>query len=154
MAQKKKRNKAHRPQQPGAQLLKTQPWKVAAVFNPLVAILDQLEQEETIDVAANDLPVFKDAMDGRWYDTVAAVNGVIEAYEMHEERAGVELNLQPWRRLANKLQYGMMIFESDTKACRECLDRMKRATLTMTSDYAKTLIMDFQSKESAAKVAA
>jgi len=154
MTAQKKRNKAYRPKPPGEQLLKTQPWKVAAVFNPLIAILDQLEQDGTIDTATDGQPIFKDHNDGHWYDTAVAVMGVVDAYAMHEARRGINLGLPALRQLANKLSYGMPIFDTDTYACRECLKRMKAETMNMTADYARELIVDFQIKEELMKEAA
>lgn len=114
----------------------------------------QLERDGTVDAADNGAPVFKDEVDGHWYCTVSALNGVIEAYEIHERRYGRNLSLEPLRQLSNKLKYGMPIFESDTKAARASLNRMRIETMQMTADYAKQLIKDFQIKEALEKVAA
>lgn len=155
MSAKAKRNKKYRPKPTGEQLLKTQPWKIAAVFNPLEAILNQLEQYGTIDVEHfTDKPIFRDHNDGKWYETPIAIMGVVDAYQMHQERRGIDLQLDPLRKLAKKLEYGMPIFDTDTKACRECLSRMKRETMTMTANYASSLIVEFQIKEELMKRAA
>lgn len=150
----KQRCKKYRPKPPGEQLLKTQLWKVAAVFNPLEAILDQLETHGTIDVTRDGKPIFKDATEGEWYETPIAIMGVVDAYQMHQEKRDIDLQMDPLRTLAKKLEYDMPIFETDTKACRECLSRMKKETLTMTSAYARQMIVDFQIKEELMKVAA
>lgn len=153
MAGNKKPRKQHRPGwNSGGVLLKSQPWKMKAVFGPLESILDQLERDGTVDCATNGAPVFKDNVDGHWYCTVSALNGVIEAYEIHERRYNRTLGLEPLRILSNKLQYGMPIFESDTKAARECLVRMRVETMQMTADYAKQLTKDFQIKEALEKL--
>ena len=128
-------------------MLKSQPWKMKAVFGPLESILDQLEQNGTVDCATDGAPIFKDQNDGHWYCTVSALNGVIDAYEIHERRHGRLLNLGPLRKLSNKLKYGMPIFEGDTQECRACLQRMRLETMQMTAGYAKQLIKDFQIKE-------
>lgn len=154
MASQKKRNKRYIPKLPDTIKLKMQPWKVRAVMAPLESILDQLENEGTIDVAGSDVAVFKDLTDGHWYDSAAALMGVVEAYEIHEIRSGRQLNMEPMRQLAKKLEYGMPIFDSDTKSVRECLARMKAETLEMTAGYARDLIKDFQIKEELEKVGA
>lgn len=155
MAGTKKPRKAYRPGwNSGGVKLMAQPWKLKAVFGPLEAILDQLEQDGTVDAAGNGAPVFKDEVDGHWYCTVSALNGVIDAYEIHERRYNRNLNLEPLRQLSNKLKYGMPIFESDTKACRAALQRMRVETMQMTADYARQMIKDFQIKEALEKVAA
>jgi len=136
----------------GGVTLKSQPIKMRLVFGPLESIIDQLEREGTVDCATNGTPIFKDDCDGHWYCTVSALNGVIDAYEIHERRHGRSLNLEPLRVLSNKLSYGMPIFESDTTAARACLGRMRAETMQMTSDYAAQLIKDFQIKEALEKV--
>ncbi len=154
MSSNRKPRKAYRPKPPGEQLLKNQLWRVAAVFNPLEAILNQLETAGTIDVTTCGKPIFKDAVDGHWYETPIAIMGVVDAYQMHQERIGIDLGLDPLRQLANKLTYDMPIFQADTEACRACLKRMKAVTLNMTADYARQMIVDFQIKEELMKVAA
>ncbi|MDB6119312.1 MAG: hypothetical protein JWO08_3093 [Verrucomicrobiaceae bacterium] len=142
----KKRTKRYVSRPPADVKLKAQPWKVAAVFNPIVAIVDQLEQTETIDVVGADQAVFRD-LEGELYDSAAALEGVVEAYAMHEVRSGRCLGLDPLRQFANKLKYAMPIFPADTKAVRECLGRMKAETLEMTAGYARDLIQTYQIKE-------
>ena len=155
MAGNKRPRKQHRPSwNAGGVLLKSEPWKLRAVFRPLECILDQLERDGTVDVTPSGVPIFKDSGDGNWYCTVTALNGVIEAYEIHERRHQRPLNLEALRVLSNKLKYGMPIFDSDTKSARGCLDRMRSETMLMTADYAKQLIKDFQIKEALERVAA
>ena len=153
MAGNKKPRKTHRKTwNAGGIKLKAQPIKMKAVFGPLESILDQLERDGTVDCANNGAPVFKDEVDSHWYCTVSALNGVIDAYEIHERRHGRTLNLAPLRILSNKLKYGMPVFEVDTAAARACLNRMRVETMQMTSDYAKQLINDFQIKEALEKI--
>lgn len=154
MSGTKKRNKAYRPGRTGDAIkLKMQPWKVKAVFDPLLAILDQLEQHGTIDTTPKGQAIFRDHNDGFWYDSHAAVIGVVEAYEIHERRSGRVLNLEPLRQLANKLKYAAPVFAADTAAARACLDRMRAETIQMTAGYARDLIKDFQIREELQKVA-
>jgi hypothetical protein len=154
MAGNRRPRKPHRQKWNGAGVkLKTEPWKVAAIFNPLTAILDQLEQDGTIDIAGNGTAIFKDHNDGCWYDSSVAIMGVVEAYEIHERRTGRVLDLGPLRQIANKLKYDMPITSDDTAAARACLVRMKAETVEMTSGYAKQLIVDFQIMEEMQKAA-
>lgn len=154
-ASKKRIKKPHRRTwNAGGVLLKSEPWKIHAVFAPLESIIDQLEQDETIDVTPGGVAIFQDRKDGCWYDSVVAIMGVVDAYELHEVRNKRVINLDPLRQLANKLKYGMSIFPSDTEAVRACLKRMRVETMQMTADYAKQLIQDIQIKEELQKVAA
>lgn len=145
----KKRSKGYKPgRMAGDNIkLKLQPWKVSAVMNPLIAIVDQLERDGTIDVADKGVAVFKDANDGHWYDSAVAIAGVVEAYEIHERRHGVDLHLDGLRKLGKALEYGMPIDAHQTAAARVSLAHIRAATLEMTAGYARDLIKDFQIKE-------
>ncbi len=149
-----KRRKAYRPSiglGDGIKL-KMQPWKVQAIMVPLESIIDQLEQQGTIDVC-NDEPVFRDYVDGDWYHTPAAIMGVVEAYEIHEIRSGLNLHLVGLRKLASLLEYKMPINAAQTTAARLSLKHIRAATIEMTAGYARDLIKDFQIKEELQKVA-
>jgi hypothetical protein len=147
MTTTKQRKKPYRSHDPDSVKLKMQPWKVAAVMNPLLAIVDQLEHQGVIDVTRSGRAVFKDPSDGYWYDTPVAIIGVVDAYEIHVRRTGIDLRLDALRRLANKIEYHMPVMAEDTNAARDCLDRIRVATLEMTAGYAKQLVKDFQIKE-------
>lgn len=153
MGKNRRPHKPYRPKYAEANIkLKFQPWKVQAVFSPLESILEQLEKDGTIDVAGAR-PVFQDHNDGCWYESSPAIRGVVEAYQIHERRTGRPLNLEPLSQLANKLEYGMPIFEADTKACWECLARMRAETVEMTAAYARDLIKDYQILEAMQEIA-
>jgi hypothetical protein len=155
MAATKKRNKPYRAKPLGDNIkLKMQPWKVKAVFDPLIAIIDQLEQDGTIDTTTSGQAVFRDHNDGVWYDSPVAIMGVVDAYEIHERRVGRILHLEPLRQLANKLKYAAPVFAVDTQAARVCLSRMRAETIEMTVGYARDLIKDFQIMEELQRVAA
>ncbi|WP_155837561.1 hypothetical protein [Herminiimonas sp. CN] len=144
---KSRRTKAYQPKWNGdGRKLRTMPWKVASVFGPMEAIIDQLEQDGTVDAVDSGAPVFRDFEDGGLYDTCAAFTGVIDAYAIHEIRSGQALDLAPLRQLVNKLQYGMPIFDTDTRAVRACLARMKATTAQMTEAYADQLYRDYAIK--------
>ena len=149
---KKPRNKKYHPKSDDNIKLKMQPWKIKAVFDPLEAIIDQLEQHGTIDATPSGTAIFKDAIDGHWYESHEAIMGVVEAYEIHEIRSGRVIDLLPLRQLAQRLKYDMPIFQADTTACRACFARMKAETMQMTAGYARDLITDFQIKEGLEKL--
>ena len=150
-----KPRKAHRQAwNKGSVKLRSRPWTVNAVFNPLEAIIDQLENDGTIDIANNGTAVFKDAVDGEWYDSTVAIIGCVEAFEIHERRHNRDLQMAPLRQLANLLKYGMPITAASTAAARLCLTRMRAETVEMTADYARQLIKDFQIMEELQKIPA
>jgi hypothetical protein len=147
MATNKRTKKKYRPLDPLQTKLRHQPWKVAAVINPLLAIVDQLEQQGTIDVAGNGVAVFKDHCDGVWYESSVAILGVVGAYEIYEVRKDLNLCLAPLTKLANQLKYDMPITQQVTEDARACIERIRIATLDMTAGEGQQLIKDFQIKE-------
>ncbi len=89
MAGNKKPRKKYQPRWNGGNVkLKTEPWKVAAVFGPLENILDELESDGTVSSMPDGTPIFQDTNDGCWYPMAPALMGVVDAYEIHEKRTG------------------------------------------------------------------
>lgn len=76
----------------------------ALVFGPLEAIVDQIEADGTLNCSPRGRPIFRDFKDGHWYDTAAALEGVIAHLEMYETRHGVTLPLDALRRDLPALQ--------------------------------------------------
>ena len=149
-----KRTKKYRPRQAGDVLLKTQPWRLKAMFDPLESIVRQLEQDGTMDIAGNGTPIFQDHNDREhWYETHVALIGVCEAFELSSERTGRPLDMTSLRQLANKMQYHMPIFEADTRACWACFAEMRRECMGMTVSYAQDLIQVIRIREELKRVA-
>jgi hypothetical protein len=145
MSSKKKRNKPYRIKSfSGSAKLKKWSWRVALTFSPVIAILDQLEQEGTVDVNAEGDAIFLDPTDGLWHDSFVAIMGMADFYEFHERRSGRILDVSPLSQLANKLKCGTQILTIDTQAARACLSRIHAETLEMTVDYIDELVQDFQ----------
>ncbi|MBS1170602.1 MAG: hypothetical protein H6R01_1520 [Burkholderiaceae bacterium] len=115
-----------------------QPWKTAAVFDPIERIVDQLERDGTVTVTLDGMPVFLNT-DGKWYSSVAAIEGVIQAFEIHSGRTNHALPIRPLHQLATKLRIGMPIFSSDTTAVRAALNVLRRAGNSLTADEAAEL---------------
>ncbi len=145
--QNKRRNKPYRARDPGCVKLKTLPWLIDSVFSPLYSIIDQLEGDGTIYVTNDDVPVFLNRKDGRFYETASAVTGFIEGYEIHERRTGRSLGMDPLRHLVALIKNGKMITPADTKKAREALDRIRAETMGMTWNYADEMLRDFRIKE-------
>lgn len=144
MPSSKKPRHKHKMKFTGRQKLLTQPWKTQAVFEPLEAILDQLETEGTLTVVAHGcqagLPVFQVSTESTWYAAAPALRGVIEAFEIHEQRTGRAMPLTPLRRLAMKFEVNMPIFDSETKAARAAMEALRCESHLLPSDYAADLV--------------
>lgn len=128
----------------GKRTLRTLPWKTHSVFRPLEAILDQLECEGTLTVVASGQhagkPVFQMLGESTWHVAAPALRGLIETLEIHEQRCGRQLPLEPLRRLATKFEVDMPIFDSDTKAVREAMAVLIQESNNMDADYADDLV--------------
>lgn len=145
MAGNKKPRKQYRPRWNGGNVrLKAEPWKVAAVFGPLENILDELESEGTVSTMPDGTPIFQDTNDGCWYPMAPALNGVVDAYEIHQTRTGRAMPLATLRQLAHKLEIQMPLFKADTDAARAALEALKAETMQMNAGYAKDLVRTVQ----------
>jgi hypothetical protein len=127
--------------------LRCEPYKVDAVFAPLEAIIKQLETDGTINVSISGCPMFIDHESGEWFDAISGLNGLIDAFEIHERRSGCDLNLAPLKMLSSRLEYGMPLFVNDIQQIKQTITRMREATMEMTAGYARDLIRDFQIKD-------
>jgi hypothetical protein len=110
--------------------LRTQPWKVTMVFGPIERILHRLEVDGTVEVAGRQV-VFKEDGRGGWYDTVAALRGVIQFHELAASRHNLPVDLAALVRFANKLDAASTIFESDIEAVRACIAACKSQALKL-----------------------
>lgn len=140
MSRSKPRNKVYHPRPAGARTLRTQPWKLRNVFQPLEDILNQMEASGFSDADRRGTPIFRSQKDSCWYTSAPAINGVADAYQIHAQRSGRAMPVEPLRRVANKLHYGSMLFASDLAAMRAALAVLRNETMDMTEDYAHSLL--------------
>lgn len=156
MAGNKKPRKPYRPTWNGGGVkLRTEPWKVEAVFRPLINILDALDNDGTVTCTAAGVPIFQDTNDGCWYEMAPAIEGVIAAYEVHGKRQHRDMPLAPLQLLCRKLAYSMPIEQKDVDAARAALVVLRVETNEMTAAYAADLVRITQIRvEMDAKVAA
>lgn len=120
-------------------LLRTRPWKIYAVFGPLESILNQIEKDGTVMACGNQI-VFLEDGSGGWYDAVAALHGVIEFHQIAEMRYGLAVDTAQLIKLANKLDSGAPIFESDIQAARESINHCKRQAGQLRESQACDLV--------------
>jgi len=111
---KKKRNKPYRPRHIRTPLIVG----ASLVLAPLIAVIDQIDRDGTVLTGAGGRPIFQDG-DGRWYETPAALDGLICHLEMWCTRHDKTLPLDSLRQLHKALDYCIPITES-------LLSRLKR----------------------------
>lgn len=124
----------------GGVKLRTEPWKVDAVFRPLEKIIDAIERDGTVTATTAGVPVFQDCNDGCWYETAPAIEGVVAAYEIHARRQRRALPLDPLRLLVRKIRYSMPLQQSDVDGARGALAALRAESMDMRSDYARDLV--------------
>ena len=125
-------------------LLKTQPWRVLAVFLPLEKIIDRIAIDGTVQVAGRQV-VFKEAAYGKeWYDAVEALRGIIDFHRMANEKYPVKADYAALEKLVNRLDAGAMIFDSDLPAIRASINSCKRQALSLRVSQAASLVQDVQ----------
>lgn len=98
--------------------------KSSTIISPLVAILDQLELHDTVDVEG-DTPVFRDASDECWYEMSPALLGVIEFFEEVGRRHGVAIDLTALDTLRRNLVSGDTVLLSQIHEVRTLLPKLQ-----------------------------
>jgi hypothetical protein len=127
--------------------LKYEPWRLIGVFAAPLAIVDQLEHDHTIMVE-NDIPVFRDIDDGKLYETLPALAGFIELFELYEVQYKQQLPLESLRILYKRVaDPEAPISIDETRAVRETIEAIRRAMFELTRRQADQLVDDYRLKE-------
>lgn len=119
--------------------LACQPWRIDMVFAPIERILHRIEMDGTVD-AAQGKPVFYEDGEGGWYETTAALRGIIHFHEVAADRLGETANIDGFTRLANKLDAGAPLFESDLALVRTSIAACRQQALRLTLAEAKDIL--------------
>lgn len=127
-------------------LLKTQPWRILAVFAPIERILHRLEADGTIEVAGRQV-VFREDGAGGWYDMPAALRGVAEFHDIAAGRYGIPAETAAMWKFAAKLNAGMPLFEADIAAVRASIASCKAQALRLRVSQAESIIRTVQISE-------
>ncbi|WP_353192131.1 hypothetical protein [Pandoraea pnomenusa] len=112
---------------------------MAATFDPVIAIIDELEQQGTVNVDEKGRAIVRNAADGQWYTACDSIMGIVDAFEIHQSRCGRAMPLEPLRLLVRKLDAGMPLFDTDTVPARAALATLKAEAMNMRADYARDL---------------
>lgn len=122
--------------------LRTQPWKVQSVFDPLERVLHRMEADSTVDTNGRQIVFHVDGKRGGrgWYDLVAALAGVIEFHQIAASRYGLPCDVDGLVRFATKLDVGSPIFEADVTAVRESIASCKAQAMNLRVSQAESLV--------------
>lgn len=123
------------------------------VMRPLEAIIDQISRDGTVDASSRGVPMFK-ASDGMWYDSAAAIEGIVWHFEMFAIRHKIELPIEPLRELHIALKYCVPVFERTVTGCKLALPELRRAMSLADPDEQLDILMQAQIKEQLQGVAA
>lgn len=124
-------------------MLRTQPWRITAVFSPLERILHRLEVDGTVETTGRMI-VFREDGAGGWYDLVAALRGIIEFHDIASRRFRLLADTDAMTRFANKLEAGAPLFESDMRAVRNNIDSCKRQAMNLRVSQAVEIVQTIQ----------
>jgi hypothetical protein len=120
-------------------MLRTQPWKIYSVFDPIERVLHRMESEGTID-AAGGVAVFHEDSKGGWYEIVPAIEGIIEFHQIAQSRYGLPCDISGLSRLAKKLDHSAPIFPADIAAARASINSCKQQAMTLRQSQATDII--------------
>lgn len=147
MAGNKKPRKKYVPGRSSAHVkLRAQPWKIHAVFEPIEAILDEIEHSGTVSVTEDGTPIFSEMAHNEIYEFVPSLGGLIEAFDLHAERNSLPIVTEPLKRMCVKLDKGQMLDQFDMADCRRSIALLKGQSADMEAEYAYKLIRDIQIK--------
>lgn len=135
-------------------LLRTQPWKIHAVFSPLDIVIARLEHDGTVETDGRFIS-FWDAASNERYDLVAALLGIVEFFELAERREYIATQDQSGlKKLAMKLYNDAPLFEADVAKAKAEIARLKQVSGTLRASAAADIIKSIQIAEAMEKVAA
>lgn len=113
--------------------------KASKIISPLVAILDQLELHDTVDVEG-DTSVFRDASDECWYEMSPALQGVIEFFEEVGHRHRIAIDLSALDTLRQNLVAGETILLSQIHQVRNILPKLQVIANRLNSSEALEIL--------------
>jgi 23S rRNA maturation mini-RNase III len=124
-----------------AALLKTQPWRVRAILDPLDAALSDL-MDRGLDVAEG-AAIFK--VTGRGvYQLAPAIEGVLAVIHIAKTRHGWLIDETPLERIMRRLKTDAIIFPHDVSAARHTVANLYPLFLHMRVTEAEALMRDAQ----------
>jgi hypothetical protein len=147
MGATKKRGKKYNPQsRAGHVKLRAQPWKIHAVFEPVEAILDEIEHSGMVSVTEDGKPIFSELAHNDVYEFVPSLCGLIDAFDLHAERNSLPIVTDALKLVCVKLDKEQMLDQYDLAGARQSIAALKAQSGDMEADYASRLIRDVQIK--------
>ena len=120
-------------------LIRAQPWRAMAVLSPLEAVLKRLERDGTVDAIGKQI-VFTEASRGDRYDLPEAMRGVADFHKLARDKYGLPVECDAIEKLANKLDAGSPVFESDIAAVKHNIESCRQQAYQLRVSQAIYLI--------------
>lgn len=116
-------------------------------FSPLQDIVDQIARDGTLNCSPQGVPIFRDIENGQWYETAAALQGVIDHLEMYQIRNQCDLPLSALKEFHKGLQYSMPVSASLLARLQRDLPLLQRVMARSDPDSVNDLFRQVQIKE-------
>lgn len=104
------------------------------IFSPIYTFLDKLETGEV--EARNGRVMFKD-FEGVWCDVAYAMRGWADCWERTARNEKLNYDCEPLRRIAKKLDLGILLEEKDLEIFRDQIDQTKRIFMSLPVEATK-----------------
>lgn len=122
------------------------------VLRPLERIIEQIERDGTVNASRRGVPIFQ--QDGKWYETAAAIEGVIWHFETFAARHQIDLPLDALRELHTALKYLVPVFERTLTGVKAALPVLRRAMSLADPDEQIDILMGAQIRAEQERIAA
>ena len=120
-------------------LLRTVPWRVAAVFAPIERVLFRLEADGTVEARGRQV-IFREDSKGGWYDLPVALRGVVEFHRLVKTHHNLPVEVDAMERFANKIKLGSPVFEQDLANVRSDIASCKAQAMRLRVSQADAII--------------
>ena len=109
-------------------------YKLENTFGPIEKFLQQIVETCEFDVLASDgTAVFQTEWEkGRWWPVVDSFLAMCDVYELAAADLKIDSHTKGIRQLANKVDHGMMLFQSDIDMAQASINWMREITAAMT----------------------
>ena len=120
-------------------LIRAQPWRAMAVLSPIESVIKRLENDGTVDAIGKQI-VFTEASRGDRYDLPEAMRGVADFHKLARDKYGLPVECEAIEKLANKLDAGSPVFESDIDAVKRNIESCRQQAYQLRVSQAIYLI--------------
>lgn len=104
------------------------------LFHPIYTVFDKLDEGEIEE--SNGKPIFKDFYN-EWCEIAPAMDGWADCWERICRNQKIDINLDPLRNLARKLDCDTPLTESDVSGGRDVIDTTYRIFMSLPAEVVR-----------------